>query len=46
VKVSKTVNGKETIPAIYNAETILGQQIAPDDPAFTNQRIKLDLKSR
>lgn len=47
VKVSKVVNGKETIPAKYNAETTLGQQIAPDDPALaTRQRVTLDLKSK
>jgi len=45
VKVSKIVNGKETIPAIYNTETTLGQQIAPDDPALMSQRIRVDLKS-
>jgi hypothetical protein len=45
VKVSKTVNGKEMIPAIYNAETTLGQQIAPDDPALLRHKIVLNLKS-
>jgi hypothetical protein len=46
VEVSKMANGKETIPGIYNSETTLGQQIAPDDPAFANQRIRLELTSR
>jgi hypothetical protein len=46
IKVSKVVNGKETIPAIYNSETTLGQQIAPDDPAFKSQRLRINLKSR
>ena len=46
VRVSKTVNGQETIPAIYNTETTLGQQIAPDDPALMSHKIQLNLKSR
>ena len=46
VRVSKLVNGQETIPAIYNTKTILGQQIAPDDPALMSHKIQLNLKSR
>jgi len=46
VRVSKMVNGKETIPAIYNSATTLGQQIAPDDPAVLKQKILIDLKSK
>ena len=30
VRISKTVNGKETIPARYNEETTLGQEVAND----------------
>ncbi|WP_197528479.1 hypothetical protein [Aeoliella mucimassa] len=30
VKISKVVNGKETIPAKYNTETTLGQEIGPN----------------
>jgi hypothetical protein len=30
VRISKKVNGKETIPARYNTETILGKEIAAD----------------
>ena len=30
VRISKTVNGKEIIPAKYNEETILGQEVATD----------------
>jgi hypothetical protein len=46
VKISKVVNGKETVPAIYNTETTLGQQISPDDPALVRQKILFDLKGR
>jgi hypothetical protein len=30
VQVSKTVQGRELIPAKYNAQTVLGQEVAPD----------------
>ncbi len=46
VRVSKVVNGKETIPSKYNTETILGQQVAGDDPAVINRSIRFILKSR
>ena len=45
VRVSKLVNGKETIPARYNAETMLGQQVAKDDPAITKKQVVFRLKS-
>lgn len=46
VKVSKQVNGAETIPAKYNTETTLGQQVSTDDPAIMSQLIKFDLTSK
>lgn len=46
IRVSKMVNGKETIPAKYNAETTLGQQIAGDDPAILRHRIDVKLSRR
>ncbi|MBL9161476.1 MAG: hypothetical protein JNL18_01910 [Planctomycetaceae bacterium] len=46
VKVSKQANGKETIPAKYNTETTLGQQVSSDDPAIMSQLIKFDLTSK
>lgn len=46
VRISKNVSGTEQIPARYNSETILGQQIAYDDPAVMNNRINFKLKSR
>ena len=46
VKVSKIVNGAETIPAKYNSETILGQQISDDDPAIVSQSMTFEMKSK
>lgn len=44
VRVSKIVNGKEIIPAKYNIETILGQEVAFDDPAIANNQVVYKLK--
>ena len=46
VRINKEVNGQESIPAQFNKETILGQQVAPDDPALQSQLIKLDMKTK
>ncbi len=45
VRITKSVNGKETIPARYNTQTTLGQEVAYDDPAFKNRSIQFNLKS-
>lgn len=45
VRISKMVNGKETIPAKYNTETILGQEISYDDPGMKSNNITFALKS-
>ncbi len=45
VRITKTINGKETIPARYNTQTTLGQEVAYDDPAFKNRSIAFHLKS-
>lgn len=45
VRVSKIVDGKETIPAKYNTATILGQEVAKDDPAINNKQVAFQLKS-
>ena len=45
VRVSKMVDGKETIPAKYNTATILGQEVAKDDPAINNKQVAFQLKS-
>jgi hypothetical protein len=46
VRVSKKTDGVETIPAKYNAETTLGQQVSPDDPAIAGQRMRFELTSK
>lgn len=46
VRVSKQVDGKETIPAKYNSETTLGAQVATDDASFLKQNYKFELKSK
>jgi hypothetical protein len=45
VRVSKIINGKETIPARYNSETTLGQEISYDDPGMKSNNITIALKS-
>jgi hypothetical protein len=46
VKVSKLVNGKETIPAKYNEQTILGQHVVPDNPEILNRRVVYAMTSK
>lgn len=46
VRISKPVNGVETIPAQYNKETTLGQQVSTDDPAIAGQRVRYELTSK
>ena len=45
VRITKSIGGKETIPARYNTKTTLGQEVAYDDPAFKNRNIAFALKS-
>ena len=45
VRVSKIVGGKESIPARYNTETILGQEVSRDDWAILNKQVVFKLKS-
>lgn len=45
VRVSKLVNGKETIPARYNTQTTLGQEVSYDDPGMKSNNIVFALKS-
>ena len=45
VRISKVVNGKETIPARYNTETILGQEVSQDDPGMKSMNVVFALKS-
>jgi hypothetical protein len=46
VKISKLVNGKETIPRKYNEETILGQEVANDVTEIANNRVVYALTSK
>lgn len=46
VRISKKNGGQETLPAKYNTESILGQQVAGDDPAMIRQDLRFDLKSK
>lgn len=44
-KVKITMPGNEqAIPARYNAQTILGQEVSYDDPSLLNNRVKFELK--
>jgi len=45
VRISKIVNGKETLPARYNAQTTLGQEVSNDDPAVQRMNMTFDLKT-
>jgi hypothetical protein len=45
VRISRLVNGHETIPARYNTETILGQEVSYDDPAVKSRNMVFALKS-
>jgi hypothetical protein len=45
VKISKVVSGKETLPARYNTQTTLGQEVANDDPKFKARNLIFALKS-
>ena len=45
VRISKVVDGEETIDPKYNTETIFGQQATGDDPSVINRSIRFDMKS-
>ncbi len=44
VRISKIVGGKETVPARYNAQTTLGQEVSADDPAMNQDQIVFKLQ--
>jgi hypothetical protein len=46
VRISKLVGGKETIPAKYNEQTILGQEVSPDVPEIGSQRVIYALSTK
>jgi hypothetical protein len=45
VKISKVVDGKESVPAKYNEQTTLGQEVMHDVPEVANRRIKFVLST-
>jgi hypothetical protein len=46
VRISKLENGKQVIPARYNSETIIGQEVSYDDPAIQNRNMIFALKTK
>lgn len=46
VRISKMVNGEETIPAKYNTESILGQEVSKDNWEINNKQVRFELKSK
>jgi hypothetical protein len=45
IRVSKIVGGRETVPARYNSETTLGQEVSLSTQASVRNGVELDLKS-
>jgi hypothetical protein len=45
VRISKMEGGKETIPARYNTQTTLGQEVSYDDPAIKSRNMVFALKT-
>lgn len=46
VRVTKPAGGKETLPARFNAETTLGQEIAYDEPGMAKNDCRIVLESK
>ena len=46
VRISKVVNGKESIPAKYNSETILGHEVSMTDQAIANKQVRYNLTTK
>jgi hypothetical protein len=46
VKISKMVGGKETIPAKYNTDTVLGQEVADDVSEIAGNRVVYALSNQ
>jgi hypothetical protein len=46
VVISKKEGNKELIPSKFNTETILGQEVSPDDPAIRNNRVRFTLSTK
>lgn len=46
VRVSKLANGQESIPAKYNTQTILGQEVSYDDPGMQGNNMAFVLTTQ
>jgi hypothetical protein len=46
VKISKVIDGKETIPANYNQNSVLGQEVAPDVSAVATNQVVYALTTK
>ena len=46
VRISKEVNGRETLPARYNTDTQLAKEVAPGAPSIEERRLEFNLQSR
>jgi hypothetical protein len=46
VQISKKAGDRELIPAKYNVESILGQEVARDNPAISSNRMRFTLTSK
>jgi hypothetical protein len=46
VKISKKQGTEELIPSQYNEKTILGQEVAQDDAAVSNNQVRFNLRSK
>ena len=45
VRISKLEQGQELLPARYNTESILGQEVSYDDPRMANNRVIFELEN-
>jgi hypothetical protein len=46
VVISKKQGDQELIPARYNTETIIGQEVARDDPGIANRQVRYSLTTK
>lgn len=46
VRITMNDGGRETLPARYHAETVLGQEISYDDPGMAANNIRFELQGR
>lgn len=46
VQISKKQGDKELVPAKYNTQTVLGQEVSRDDAAVMNNQVRFNLRSK